>query len=305
MNAIEQLACMAAFARVVDTMSYTRAAAALGVSKSAVSKDVARLEEALGVTLLRRTTRRIDVTEVGRAYYDYCARLLAEQRSANAFVRQYADEAAGNLRVAAPVTFGNRTVAPALCEFVGRNVHVQADLELTDRIVDPRQEELDVAVVIARELPEGLQARALMPIEWGLYASPAYLDGAPPVRQPDDLRRHGFLSFQGPAHWPALPLRKGRRAVELKVRPLMRANNSTALLRAAQAGLGVAYLPRYVVGDAVADGSLRRLLPDWLSDASTAYAACAPARFLVPRVRLFVDTLAEYCAGEARRLADG
>jgi DNA-binding transcriptional LysR family regulator len=302
MNTLDQLSCMAVFARVVDTMSYTQAALTLGVSKSAVSKEISRLETSLGVTLLRRTTRKLDVTDVGRAYYEYCARMLAEQKSANDFLRQYTEEAVGNLRVTAPVTFGNRAVVPALCRFVERNVHVRADLELTDRIVDPLEEGLDVAVVISRDQPGGSQARALMPIEWGLYASPAYLGRTVAIKQPEDLRRHGFLSFQGPAHWPALPLRKGKREVELQVRPLLRANNSTALLRAAQSGLGVAYLPRYVVRDALDDGSLQRLLPDWLSDASTAYATFSAARYLAPRVRLFVEDLAAYCADEAKAL---
>ncbi len=300
MNQLDQLASMAIFARIVETMSYTQAAAALGISKSAVSKEVRRLEEALGVTLLHRTTRRIVVSEVGRAYYDYCARLLAEQKSASAFLHRYTEEPAGNLRVAAPVTFGNRAVMPALCRFMENNIHVQADLDLSDRVLDPREEGLDVAVIISRDAPEGVQARALMPIEWGLYASPAYLARHPPVSGPDDLRRHGFISFHGPAHSPALLLYQGKRELELRIRHVLRANNSTALLSAAESGLGLAYLPRYVATGAVREGRLTRLLPDWSSETRTAYAAFLESRYLAPRVRLFVETLVEFCAQEAR-----
>lgn len=293
---------MAVFARIVETLSYTEAAAALGVSKSALSKDISRLEASLGVTLLHRTTRKIEVTEVGRAYYDYCARVLAEQKGANGFLRQYTEEPIGNLRATAPVTFGNRAVMPALSRFLERNVHMQVDLELTDRTVDPREDGLDVVVVISNDRPENAQSHVLMPIEWGIYASPAYLERQATIRKPEDLRRHAFLSFRGPAQSPSLTLRKGKREMELQVRHLLRVNNSTALLRAATAGLGVAYLPQYVVGESMRDGTLRRLLPDWSSETRIAYATYEERRFLLPRVRRFVEMLVAYCEQDARVL---
>jgi DNA-binding transcriptional LysR family regulator len=301
-NPLDQLGAMAVFARIVDTLSYTQAAASLGVAKSSVSKDIARLEASLGVVLLRRTTRKIEVTEIGRAYYAYCARVLAEQKGANQFLRQTTEEPVGNLRVTAPVTFGNRAVMPALCRFVERNALVQSDLELTDRTVDPQEADLDVVVVISRDPPDNAQSRMLMPIEWGLYATPDYLSQHPPVRVPDDLRRHGFLSFRGPAHSPALMLRKGKRDVELQVRHLLRVNNSTAVMRGTTSGLGVGYLPQYVANEAVRAGMLTRLLPDWSSETRIAYATYLESRYLLPRVRLFIDTLVEYCQEHGRAL---
>ena len=293
---------MAIFARIVETLSYTEAAVSLGISKSAVSKDLSRLEASLGVTLLHRTTRKIEVTEVGRAYYIYCARLLAEQKGANGFLRQYTEEPVGNLRVTAPVTFGNRAVMPALSRFLERNVHMQVDLELTDRTVDPHDDGLDVVVVISNDKPDNALSHVLMPIEWGLYASPEYLARQPAIRKPEDLRRHAFLSFRGPAQSPALYLRKGKRELELQVRHLLRVNNSSALMRAATAGLGVAYLPQYVAGEAMRAGTLKRLLPDWMSETRIAYATYLESRFLQPRVRLFVEMLVAYCEEEAQAL---
>lgn len=290
---------MAVFARVVESGSYTDAAAALGMSKSAVSKSVSGLEAALGITLLNRTTRKIEVTEVGQAYYAYCARILAEQKGAGQFLRQFTEEPVGHLRVAAPVTFGNRAVMPALSRFLASNPLMQVDMELTDRVLDVHREELDAVVVISRDRPENASSRVLMPIEWGLYASPDYLQRHPPIRTPDDLPRHGFLSFGGPAHSPALTLRKGKREMQIQVRHALRVNNSTALLGAAAAGLGVAYLPQYVVGDKILAGQLQRLLPDWASETRIAYVVYPESRFLQPRVRLFVETLVAYCEGVA------
>lgn len=296
MQATEQLAAMAMFARIVDTHSYTEAAALLGLSKSALSKEIVRLETALGITLLRRTTRRIDVTEVGRAYYQYCARLLDEMKSADAFLKQFHEEPVGNLRLTAPVTFGNHSVLPALCSFIKHYVHVQVDLELTDRVVDTGSEAVDVAIVIRRDKPDDSSALALTLVDWGLYAAPDYLARHPPIRKPDDLQRHGFLSFGGHTHLPALALRKGKKEVELKVHYLLRSNNSTSLMQAARLGVGIAYLPQYAAREAVADGSLQQLLADWGSETRTAYATFQAARFLSPRVRLFVEYLVRHFA---------
>lgn len=296
MQATEQLAAMAMFAKIVDTQSYTQAAALLGLSKSALSKEMVRLEVALGITLLRRTTRRIEVTEVGRAYYQYCARLLNEMKSADAFLKQFHEEPIGNLRLTAPVTFGNHSVLPALCSFIKDYVHVQVDLELTDRLVDTGSEEVDVAIVIRRDKPDNSSALALTSVEWGLYAAPDYLARHPAIRKPDDLLRHGFLSFGGHTHLPALSLRKGKKTLELKVRYLLRSNNSTSLMQAAKQGVGIAYLPQYAAREAVNEGALQQLLPEWGSETRTAYATFQETRFLSPRVRLFVEHLVRHFA---------
>lgn len=298
MKQIDQLAPMAIFAKIVDTMSYTEAAKLLGLSKSAVSKEINRLETGLGVTLLKRTTRKIEVTEIGRTYYEYCSRLLAEVRGADAFVRQYHEEPIGNLRVVAPMTFGNRAVVPALCRFIAKNIHVQVDLELTDRVVDLNEQNVDVAIVISRDRPEQATVQRLAEIHWGIYASPAYIASNPPVQRPEDLSRHGFLLFGGPAHTTALQLRHGKRQLETRVRCVLRSNNSVALLNAAIEGVGIAYLPRYVAREATAAGQLQQLLPSWSSETRVAYAAYRDDRYLSPRVRMFVQELAKDFATE-------
>jgi DNA-binding transcriptional LysR family regulator len=300
MHQTDQLAAMVMFAKIVETHSYTDAARELGLSKSLLSKEIVKLETALGVSLLRRTTRRLEVSEIGHAYYRYCARVLHELKGAEALLQQFHEEPVGNLRLSAPVTFGNRMVVPALCAFMREHVHLQVDLELTDRVVDLQQEDLDLAIVISREPPEPLLSLALMAVEWGLYAAPDYLAAQPPVLTPQDLNRHGFLSFGGRAHLPTLTLRKGKQQVELKLRCLLRSNNSVSLLQAARLGNGIAYLPHYVASDALADGSLCALLPDWGSEVRMAYASFQERRFLSPRVRLFVEALQRHFATAAQ-----
>ena len=297
MQQTDQLAAMAIFARIAELRSFTEAARDLGLSKSALSKEMARLETALGVTLLRRTTRRVEVTEVGRAYYSYCARMVGEMKSAGAFVQQFQEQPFGNLRLSAPVTFGNSVIVPLLASFIQGYPHLQVDLELTDRMVDVAEEGVDVAILISRDKPEQLSSVALVPVEWGLYASPGYLAQHPQIRTPAQLVRHGFLSFRASTLSPALSLHKGKRQVELKVRHLMRSNNSISLMQAAKMGVGIAYLPRYVAREAVQEGGLRQLLPDWGSEQRMAYASFQESRFLSPRVRLFVEHLERHLAG--------
>ncbi|WP_133649094.1 LysR family transcriptional regulator [Paraburkholderia flava] len=299
MNQLDQLTSMVIFAKIVDTLSYTEAAKLLGLSKSAVSKEINRLETGLGVTLLKRTTRKIEVTEVGRTYYEYCVRLLAEVRGADAFVRQYHEEPVGNLRVVAPTTFGNRMILPTLCRFIASNIHVQVDLELTDRLVDLNEQNVDVAIVISRDKPDQGTVQPLTEVHWGVFASPAYIASHPPVTRPEDLARHGFLLFRGPAYTTALQLRQGKRQLETRVRCILRSNNSVSLLNAAIAGVGVAYLPRYVAREAIATGQLQQLLPDWASETRVAYVMYRDDRFLSPRVRMFVQGLADFFASEA------
>lgn len=199
MNPIDQVASMVIFAKIVDTQSFTETAEELRISKSAVSKEIARLEASLGIELLKRTTRKLEVTDIGRVFYEYCTRMLSEVRGADAYISKYHEAPVGNLRIVAPVTFGNRVIVPALNDFIARYVHVEVDLELTDRMVDIAKEGIDIAVRIGNDLPNFSNARHLMDVSWGLFASPDYLANNAAISEPADLRSHPFLLFQGPA----------------------------------------------------------------------------------------------------------
>lgn len=291
MSDFENLHGMIIFARVVETLSYTEAAKTLGLAKSSVSKEISALEVRLGAKLLQRTTRRIQVTEVGITYYHYCYRILHEVKSADLFIRQFHEEPTGSLRVVAPVTFGCQCIVPVLNSFIASNIHVSVDLDLTDRAVNPEEDSCDIAIAITRELPGHHHYRPLMDIAWGLYAAPDYLKKIDPITRPDDLPRHDFILFRGPAHTISLPFRKEKQKKDIEVRSRFRANNSIALLNSAVAHTGIAYLPNYIAQEAVMRGELVQVLSDWEMDIYKSYVLVKSDNFISPRVRLFIEDL--------------
>ncbi|HAB73704.1 MAG TPA: LysR family transcriptional regulator, partial [Pantoea sp.] len=187
MDNSENLTAMMMFARVVECRSFSEAARALGLSKSHVSREIARLEVRLGFKLLHRTTRNMALTELGQAYYPFCTRMLAEMHRADTFVQQLHQNVAGSVRLQAPVTYGCQCVSPALNLFLRRHIHINVDLDLTDRGGDELENQVDIVVAIRARAPQGAHVRLLGDIEWGLYAAPDYLAQRPPVTHPDML----------------------------------------------------------------------------------------------------------------------
>ncbi len=154
MDNSDNLTAMMLFARVVERQSFSEAARTLGVSKSYVSREIARLEVRLGIKLLQRTTRKVALTELGQAYYPFCIRLMDEMHRADAFVQQVHQLPTGNVRLQAPVTFGCQCVVPTLNRFIRRHIHINVDLELTDRVSEDLSNLADVAIVIRARAPE-------------------------------------------------------------------------------------------------------------------------------------------------------
>lgn len=271
MDNSDNLTAMMLFARVVERQSFSEAARTLGVSKSYVSREIARLEVRLGIKLLQRTTRKVALTELGQAYYPFCTRLMDEMHRADAFVQQVHQLPTGNVRLQAPVTFGCQCVVPTLNRFIRRHIHINVDLELTDRVSEDPASCADVAIVIRARAPETPDYRELSTIDWGLYAAPDYLAAHPLIDHPEKLTRHDLLLFHGPAHTAALPFRRDKQRLALDVRSRFRANNSMALLNAALAGTGIAYLPAYMTREALAQGDIVQVLPEWQMDRLHSY----------------------------------
>ncbi|RMD61740.1 MAG: LysR family transcriptional regulator [Alphaproteobacteria bacterium] len=284
---------MAIFARVVETHSFSAAARALGLSKSAVSKQIARLERDLGVRLLNRTTRRLSLTEAGTAFYEGCQRMVAEAEAATRTVTHLAAAPRGVLRVNAPMSFGIRHVGPALPAFMERYPELAVEMVLNDRMVNLVEEGFDVGIRIARLADSTLVARRLAPSRRILCASPAYLARRDAPRDIEDLRTHDCLlysylqtgniwRFAGP---------DGVRRVRVSGR--LRTNNGDTLLAAACGGMGIALLPTFICGDDIRAGRLVRVLPLWSDPDMPFIHAVYPAhRNLSPKVRVFVDFLA-------------
>lgn len=291
MNNIDNLTSMVVFARVVETLSFTEAAKSLRLSKSSVSREIAQLEVRLGTQLLNRTTRKIQVTEVGMSYYQYCHRILTEAQNAENFIRNFHEEPMGSLRLIAPVSFGSQCIVPALNSFIAGNIHISVDLELTDRTINMEEDQCDIGIVIGREIPHHSLATPLIDITWGLYATPDYIRQFSPIEKPDDLPRYDYLLFRGPAHTISLPFRKERHKLDIEVRSRFRINNSVALMSSALAGAGMAYLPDYVAHEAVAEGKLIRLLPEWNMDIYQAWILFKSESTLSSRVQQFALSL--------------
>lgn len=287
---------MAVFARVAEASSFSGAARRLGVSKAAVSKQVARLERALGAKLINRTTRRLSLTEVGQAFYLHCARIVAEAEAAELAVSRLRSEPRGVLKLTAPAAFGHLHVAPAIPDFLARHPELSVQLVMNDRMVDLVEEGYDVAIRMTAEPAPNIVARRLAPVRWAVCASPEYVARHRAPQAPNDLSGHNclFYSFlEASSDW-----RFGSAAGDLTVRVTgnFTVNNSEALREAALRGLGVALLPTFTVGRDLQEGALSLLLPDYTPHGTfgtDVYAVYLPTRYLSPKVRAFVDFFVE------------
>lgn len=290
----DHLTEMSIFAAVVEAGGFTAAGRTLGLSKSAVSKQVARLEARLGSRLLQRTTRRIALTEAGAVFLEGCQRVLAEAAAAEAAVTHLAGSVRGLLRVNAPMSFGLRYLSTLMARFMTLHPELQVDLSLNDRRVDLVEEGFDVGVRIGLLPDSSLVARQLAPIRRSLCASPDYLVRHGWPETPEALRGHACLLYSyldTPRVWRFRGADGVRR---IAIRGPLESNNGEVLAEAAVAGIGIACLPTFIVCDALADGRLVELLTDWTDDREPAlYAVYPERRHLAPKVRAFVDFLAE------------
>jgi DNA-binding transcriptional LysR family regulator len=292
---MDKLTGMAVFARVVDAGSFTAAATQLGMSKSAVSKAIAALEDRLGARLLNRTTRRLALTEVGRAFYQRCARIVAEAEEAELAVTHLQVAPRGTLRVNAPVSFGTLHLGLALADFLARYPELKVEIELTDRFVDLLEEGYDVAVRIASALPDSsLIARRITVNEAVVCASPTYWRRHGRPRAPQDLTRHACITYAYnpyPHEWAFLD--PDGRPLTVRVDGPLHTNNGDAALHAALAGLAVVRLPRFICAPDLAAGRLEAVLDDALPPPNGIYAIYPHSRHLSAKVRAFVDFLLE------------
>lgn len=295
---MDRFDAMQAFVRVVEVGSFSGAAERLGVTKSVVSRRVAELERELGAELLRRTTRRLHLTDSGRAYYDRARRILADLTEAEQVVSSEQAALRGELRVAAPLSFGIGPLQPAISAFRTRHPGVTFDLELDDRQVDLVKEGVDVAVRIADLADSSLVARRLASIRNVVCASPDYLGRHGTPAEPEDLAQHSALIYSNAvqpgvwSYWNA-DGEEGR----VRVVPHLRANNGDFLREAALAGEGVLFSPLFIVHRALAAGDLVPILTQVQWPTLNAHAVYPRTRHLSARVRAFVDFLVERFAG--------
>ena len=291
---------MLTFARVVKAGSFAGAAKRLGMTSSVASKHVAKLEKALGVRLLNRSTRKLSLTEAGAAYYEHCARIVDEIESSKTAIAQLQAAPRGLLRVTAPVTFANTRLGPILREFFARYPDIQIDLNASNRVTDLAEEAFDVAIRIARTLPPNVVARELRPVRWHLCGSPQYLEREGVPTHPANLTRHNCLTFPAATPGTIWHFVRGTERVEVPVHGSLQANMVEALHDLVLAGSGLTLLPGYIAGKDLREGKLRAVLADWqIESGSSLYAVYLPTRYLAPKVRVFVDFLVEKFGSKA------
>jgi DNA-binding transcriptional LysR family regulator len=291
---MDRLETLRVFRKVADRQNFSAAARELGLSNAAVSKHIARLEADLGARLIDRTTRRMSLTEAGRAYFDRCVRILDDLAEADQAVGRLSAAPRGLLRVTAPASFGVPHLSRLMPEFMARHPELSVDLSFNDRFVDLVGEGVDLAVRIRTDLPDSqLVVRRLAPVERVLCAAPAYIARRGEPRHPRELGDHdcivytlsttpGEWRFEGPDGALTVPI-NGR----------FRCNNGQAMLAAAEAGIGIALSPIFSVAGALRAGRVKPLLTEWQAPAHALYLVYPPGRHLSPKVRAFADFLAE------------
>ncbi|MFO0551483.1 MAG: LysR family transcriptional regulator [Polyangiaceae bacterium] len=277
------------FARVVETGSFTGAAAALEMPKSTVSRKISELEARLRARLLQRTTRKLNLTDVGRTYYAHCARIVAELEEAERAVGSLQAVPRGLLRVTTPLNLG--FLGPIFAEFAHRFSEVELEIVATDRLVDLVEEGFDVAIRAGNLADSTLVARPLGSSNRIIVASARYLERHGVPREPAALVQHAALVFgtgRNPTSWRLVS--KGQ-AVEVVVKPRLVVNDLSVLIDAARADLGVAMLPNFITAPEIRDGRLERVLEAWCSQPVGIYAVYPSTRHLSLKVKTFVEHL--------------
>ena len=293
MQKLPDFEAIAIFAKVVELRSFAAAAAELALSKATVSKAVTRLEERLGARLFNRTSRRLALTDAGRTLSGRAAQLLADGEAAENEALAQSAAPRGLVRLAAPMTFGVKVLAPLLPEFLAQYPEVSVDLHLSDAMVDLIGEGFDVGVRIASLPDSSLVARRLCAIPRYTVAAPAYLERYGRPTHPMHLAQHkcfgyAYLSTPGTWHYTNAD---GEQAT---VRPSgqLRANNGDAVLPALIAGLGIADLPEFIVGEAIAAKQVEVILQGWKQVEGAAHLVMPPGGPRPARVEVLIEFLA-------------
>ncbi|MDH0300854.1 MULTISPECIES: LysR family transcriptional regulator [unclassified Pseudomonas] len=297
---MDRFDAMRAFARVVETGSFTKAAETLGISRTSVTQLVQQLEARLRVRLLNRTTRRVSVTNDGEQFYLRVQRLLADLEDAEASLGEAALRPRGKLRVDVPSPLARLVLVPALADFHARYPDIQIELGVSDRMVDIIGEHVDCVVRGGELLDQSLMARRVADLRLGVYAAPAYLQRVGTPAQPRELEgpTHHVVGFLWARTGKPMPLNLERGAERLQVqgRPVLTVDDGNAYLAAGLAGLGVLWLPDYMAREEVARGSLVRLFEDWQLTPMPLFVAYPPSRHVGARLRVFIDWVAEVAA---------
>ena len=288
---MDTLQAMRAFVRVVETRNFTRVANEFGTQQSAVSKWITALENHLAVRLLNRNTRRIELTAAGEDYYRRCLTIVAAVDEAEAQVRSDVSCVKGNLHISAPVVLGRLHLLPLLAQFAERYPDIAINITLTDRQVDLVAEGIDLAVRIGQLRDSSLIAKRLGSYSRIVVASPRYIAAHKKIITPKDLLQHNCLLHTLLAEAGRWVFDSDDQQIAIDVSGNLKSNSGDALVQLACDGAGVALLPEWMVAEQLQNGSLLRLLADYVVDTKTVYAIYPHKQHVPVPVRYFLAML--------------
>lgn len=290
---MDRFDAMQAFARVVEAGSFTKAAETLHMSKTTVTQLVQQLEARLRVKLLNRTTRKVNVTADGAAYYERVIKLLADMDDAETSLPGAAARPRGRLRIDVPSPFARHILVPALPDFHARYPDIQIDMGVSDRIVDIIDENVDCVVRGGELLDQSLMARKLADLPLGVFAAPAYLAREGTPEHPLELQdsHHRVVAFLWARTGKPLPYTLHNRSERLQIKGqhVLAVDDGNAYLAAGLAGMGVLWLPTYMADAHVARGELVPLFEGWRLESMPLYVAYPPNRHVSVKLRVFID----------------
>jgi len=298
------LNAFAAYAKVVETGSFTAAAEALKLSKSMVSRQISMLEDELGVRLLNRTTRKLNVTEAGAVVFERAARIVAEAEEAERDAVCIEGAVRGKLRVNAPMTFGIRELGPVMPKFIARYPELVVELELNDRRVDLMEEGYDVSLRISPLVDSSLIARQLAPVRRLVVGTPAYFDKHGIPKHPRDLADHTFILYSQVQRPDLLEMQDaaGKR-IQVEVKGPLLCNNADAANAVLMAGQALSVSPDFISYEALRSGALLSVLDEWQAPPLMLHVIYPHTRHLSAKVRAFVDfAVEEFGPGKAKWL---
>jgi len=300
---MDRFDAMQVFARVVETGSFTKAAATLHMNRASVTQLIQQLEARLRVRLLNRTTRKVNVTADGAAYYERVIRLLADMEDAETSLSIASMTPRGRLRVDVPSPLARMLLIPALPTFYARYPEIQLTMGVSDRIVDIIGENVDCVIRGGEIVDQSLVALHVGDLVLGIYAAPGYLQRHGTPTHPRELEdgTHSTVGFLWSRTGKALPyaLQRGKERVEAQGRSLLTVDDGNAYLAAGLAGLGIIWLPQYMAKPHLASGELVPLFEDWQMTPMPMYLAFPPNRHVSAKLRVFIDWIKALMAEHA------
>lgn len=291
---MESLNGILAFVKTAESLSFVSAARAMGISASAVGKNVARLESSLKVRLFQRSTRKVSLTAEGQLFYERCRRILDDLQDAEAMLSHAIQAPRGRLRVSLP-TIGYRFLLPLMPAFRKAYPEIELEMDFNDHLVDLIDDGFDVVIRSGGLADSKLMSRKLGPFRFVLCAAPAYLARKGRPQTLADLERHDCLRYRFVTTGKIMDWSLGAdpEITQLRLPTVLTLNNMEAMLMAAVDGHGIAYMPDFLVRESVRTGALESLLDAHTSDQGQFWALWQSSRHLSPKIRVFVDFIAE------------